>query len=159
MTPVLDWLREHPDLLRWAGVVSVATFVLSLVGLPLLVAALPEDYFAHAHAPAGRFAARHPALRITALALKNLMGALLLVCGIAMLVIPGQGVLTMLVALSLLNFPGKRRLELAMVRQRRIAAALAWVRRRAGKTPFRVHPPPREQRPPARHSPPSSPAA
>jgi hypothetical protein len=141
MSPILEWLSEHPGLLRAAAITSVATFVASLVGLPLLVAALPADYFAERCAPPDRFATRHPVLRAIALLVKNTVGAVLLVCGLAMLVIPGQGILTILVGLSLMNFPGKRRLELAIVRQRRVHAALDWIRRRAHRPPLAVYDP------------------
>jgi hypothetical protein len=130
---ILDWLNERPELLRGAALLSLATFLASLIGLPLLVAALPADYFALARPPADRFGSHHPLLRWTILVLKNVLGVALLACGVAMLVLPGQGILTVLVGLSFMNFPRKRRLELAIVRHRRVRAALDWIRRRAKK--------------------------
>lgn len=51
------------------------------------------------------------ALQFVEYSLRNVLGAILLVAGIAMLVLPGQGVPTILISLGLMNFPGKYRLE------------------------------------------------
>ena len=56
--------------------------------------------------------------------------------GLAMLVLPGQGVITILVGITLLNFPGKRRLELRIVRQRPVLLAINWIRARANRPPL-----------------------
>ena len=76
--------------------------------------------------------------------LKNTGGVLLGVAGAAMIVLPGQGLLTLFVAFTLLDFPGKRRLELWLVRRPVVHRLLDWIRRRAGRAPLRLPPlPPR----------------
>jgi hypothetical protein len=55
------------------------------------------------------------------------------VAGIAMLVLPGQGVLTMLLGVMLMNFPGKYELERQIIQQPTILKALNWMRRRANR--------------------------
>ena len=60
------------------------------------------------------------------LAVKNLLGLVLLAAGLAMMVLPGQGIITILIALTLLNFPGRRRLELYLIRQRHVRGAVDW---------------------------------
>jgi hypothetical protein len=55
-----------------------------------------------------------------------------------MLVLPGQGVLTILAGITLLNYPGKRRLELWLVRRPAIHRAIDWIRRRAGRAPLEL---------------------
>ena len=96
-------------LAAWVAGLSVATFVLGLVLAPAVFVRMPADYFVR---PPGQRSGQRPALRLLVLVVKNLLGGLLLVAGIAMLVLPGQGVLTILAALTLLRFPGKRRLQL-----------------------------------------------
>ena len=59
-----------------------------------------------------------------------------MLAGIAMLALPGQGILTILVGITLLNFPGKRRLELRIVRQRRVLRAINWMRAKAKRPPL-----------------------
>ena len=57
--------------------------------------------------------------------------------GVVMLVTPGQGLLTMVMGIALMDFPGKDRLEKALVARAGIRAALNWVRHRQGREPFR----------------------
>ena len=135
MDDLITWFEAHPEVLRWMALASVVTFVASLVLLPLVVARLPSDYFAltrrrvHCERGPGLFT-------LALLAARNLLGLVLLLSGIAMLVLPGQGILTILVGLSLLSFPGKRRLQAAIVRRESVRTALGWLRRRAGRPPF-----------------------
>ena len=67
---------------------------------------------------------------------KNLLGSVLMVAGVAMLVLPGQGVLTILVGFLLVDFPGKYPLERWLVSRRAIGAPLNWLRSRAGRAPL-----------------------
>ena len=123
-----------PGALGWLFGVSLLLFAASLGAMPVVIARMRADYFVRSEAPgAGR---RYPLVRWALLAAKNLLGLILLPAGLAMLVLPGQGIITVLVALTLLNFPGKRRLELRIVRQRHVRRAADWIRARAGRPPF-----------------------
>ena len=135
---MFDWLRAHPELLEAAVIGSIVTFVASLVGLPLLVAAMPDDYFAGPKPPPSAWRNDHPALRLGVSVTKNVAGALLLLAGIAMLVLPGQGILSMLAGLTLLSFPKKRAMELWLVRRSKVLGALNWLRAKVGKETFQV---------------------
>lgn len=68
--------------------------------------------------------------------IKIIIGVILLLCGIAMLVLPGQGLLTILVGLSLIPFPGKDKLELSILSKKSVRYSLNWIRRKANKEPF-----------------------
>jgi hypothetical protein len=115
------------------GLGSILLFVLSIIGVPWVVARLPPDYLTTTR----RFGhGWHPHWRVTILIAKNLLGFVLLVAGIAMLVLPGQGVLSIVVALVLLDFPGKRRLERRVVSYPPLFRALNALRRRAGRPPL-----------------------
>ncbi len=70
------------------------------------------------------------------LLLKNLLGFILFIMGIFMLVLPGQGILTLLAALVLLDFPGKFLLLRWMARKDRVIRSLNWIRRKGDKEPF-----------------------
>ena len=89
------------------------------------------DYFVGSGAPDETWIGRHPLARVSMRVVKNLLGMVLLFAGIAMMVLPGQGIITVLVALTLLDFPGKRRLELRIIRQPQVLRAVNWVRTRA----------------------------
>ncbi len=126
----------RPAVLFWSFGLSLALFVGSLVAMPMLLARLRADYFTRADATEGGWLHRHAVARIVLLAVKNLLGLVLLAAGLAMMVLPGQGIITILIALTLLNFPGRRRLELRLIRQRHVRSAVDWIRRRAGSPPL-----------------------
>ena len=69
---------------------------------------------------------------------KNLLGVVLVVAGIIMSIpgVPGQGILTMLLGVMLLDFPGKRPCEQWLVKRRRVRSAIDRVRARFGKPPL-----------------------
>jgi hypothetical protein len=72
-------------------------------------------------------------LRPATLVVKNVIGAVLLVAGLVMLVVPGQGLLTIAVGLMLVDFPGKFRLERWLATRRPVWKAINWLRARAGR--------------------------
>jgi hypothetical protein len=107
-----------------------------------MVIRMGEDYFMP-HRDADRtLAGRHPALRLLGLAAKNLLGLLLLAAGLAMLVLPGQGLLTMVMGIMLLNFPRKRALELRLIRIPALLRTVNSLRAKAHRPPLQL--PPRE---------------
>ncbi|MBV1862761.1 MAG: PGPGW domain-containing protein, partial [Nannocystaceae bacterium] len=117
------------------GVVSAVMFVGTLVAIPWLVARLPVDVFV-APRRATPSESRHPVIAFVRSLARNTVGVCLVLAGIAMLVLPGQGILTMLLGLALVDFPGKRRLELRLLRQRHVRKSLQWLRKRAGRDPL-----------------------
>lgn len=133
---LLDWFRANGLLSGWLGAVSAVLFVASLVLMPLFVVRMRPDYFIAPLSPPASRPAGHPAVRFAVRGIKNLLGVMLLLMGTAMLILPGQGVITMLVGITLLDFPGKRRLELAIVRQRPVLRAITWIRTKAKRPPL-----------------------
>ena len=127
---MLAWSRGHETLLWWVGVLSILMYVGTLVALPIVVARLPADYF-RCDYHATRHHKQSAALRLLGLLGKNLLGIVLVGTGVAMLVLPGQGILTMLIGLMLINFPGKRALEQRLVRQPTVLRAMNWIRAKA----------------------------
>jgi hypothetical protein len=136
--PVADWLLQ-PVVLAVLGGTSVALFVLSLVGLPVVVSRLPTDFFSR---PERRrrtsFERDRPGWFVVRRGLKNALGCVLLLLGVLMLVVPGQGLLTVFVALLLIDFPGKRRLQRWIVSRPAVHRPLNALRRRAGRPPLEV---------------------
>ena len=135
----LLWLRGHPALLWVLVVTSVIIFLGALVAVPLFLTWIPADYFLHSRREQRRgWTARHPALRITAVLAKNLFGALLVMAGLVMLVAPGQGLLTTFVGIVLMDLPGKREFEIAVLRRPHILRAINWLRRRRRQPPLEL---------------------
>ena len=133
-----DWLQSHEVLLGWLSAASVLMFVGSISLIPWLVIRIPADYFLRQRHYADRWKPRHPLLRIGFLATKNFVGGVLFVAGVIMLVTPGQGILTIVVGLLFLDFPGKFALERRMVRMKPVLKAIAWVRGKAGRPPLEL---------------------
>lgn len=130
------WLAANQGLLGWLTLVSVVTFVVSLATLPWLAARIPADYFAHRKRHAMPLKQRHPVLRLLLLIGKNLLGAILLTGGLIMLFLPGQGLLTIMMGLLLLDYPGKYALERRIASQHSVRSGLNWLRARAGAPPL-----------------------
>lgn len=115
--------------------VSLAMFVISLLLLPLVVARLPRECFLKLRDPSIPKRRMSPG-RIILLVLRNVLGMLLLIAGIIMLFLPGQGLLTMLLGILLLSFPGKAKLVLRLIASPAIRKGLDWLRHKSGKPPF-----------------------
>ena len=121
------------------GVVSALLFVVSLVAIPLILARLPAHYFDERY-PRTWMKDHHPVLRGIGVVVKNLFGAIFLLAGCAMLILPGQGILTILIGLSLLDFPGKRHLEAKLVGQPTVLRVLNALRKKCGRAPLTLAP-------------------
>lgn len=137
---MLDWLARNNSAIWWVAVSSVITFVGALLIAPWAIARIPTDYFAHPERSGARWPGRRLWLRIFWVALKNLLGIGFLFFGALMLVLPGQGILTILLGISLLDFPGKFRLQRWIVSRPNVLSSLNWIRRRAGKAPLSLDP-------------------
>jgi hypothetical protein len=137
---LLAWLDASAGWLVLFGVVSLASILAVVLAVPAVVLRMPEDYFVHPRREPAYRGYRHPALGLVVVALKNLLGLVLVVIGLLLLFTPGQGLLTIVLGLALLNFPGKYRLERWVVTRRGVLGALNWLRRRYGRSP--LHAPP-----------------
>jgi hypothetical protein len=133
-----DWVAAHKGLIF---TLSAAGFVATLMIMVVLIVRMPDDYFLHPReAP---WAKSRPVLRVLLVIVRNLLGAALLLLGLVMLATPGQGVLSILVGISLLDVPGKRRLELAIIRREPVRKSMNWIREKAGRPPLQL--PPKDQ--------------
>ena len=129
----------------WANVtlgrvaVGVILFIVSLVGSALIVGVvivkIPENYFS-SHYQAD-FMPNAPWLtRWGAVIAKNVAGLVLVLAGIVMLIGPGQGILTILIGLILMDIPGKRPLEARIIKRPVILSAANDLRQRYNKPPL-----------------------
>ena len=131
--PMHDWTRVE------AGIFHAFHHEwVSEIGRALNRGLLPADYYARAHRPRVRESRRHPALRIGLTIAKNILGVVLLLIGIVTLLLPGQGLLTILIALLLLDLPGKYQVERWIMSRRGVNRAINWLRGRAGRPPLQI---------------------
>lgn len=119
--------------LGWWGALGLSV-ILALGSIALAVVVVvqwPVDHF-KGESPPPFWAHRHPVVRAIGLLAKNVAGVLIILLGIVMALpgIPGQGALLILIGLTFINFPGKRRLERDLIGRKSIARVINQVRRR-----------------------------
>jgi hypothetical protein len=124
-----------PSVLTAVGIVSLVAFGVSLLAIPYVVNRLPPDFLRkQAHGPETPSASSPGKLALRVL--RNLLGVVLLLLGILMLVLPGQGIFAIVVSLVLLDFPGKKRLLRRFLSSPRVLSVGNRIRKRAGKEAF-----------------------
>jgi len=128
-----QWCEANGALLGWLFALSIGSLLLTIVLLPVVVVRLPADHFV---ADRRERQARRGVVGWCWRVLKNLLGAVFALAGVAMLLLPGQGLLTILIGLLLLDFPGKRALELRLLRRPALRGFLDRMRARRGVPPF-----------------------
>jgi hypothetical protein len=138
--PALEALIHDEVFVFWVVVTATVMFVATLVLVPMILIRLPRDYFNRPHRDRKIDVTGHPAVRLVFVCVKNLLGAIFVLLGIAMLVLPGQGVLTIVVGLMLLDFPGKYEVELWALRHHSVRRAINWIRAKAHQPPLDVAP-------------------
>jgi hypothetical protein len=120
-------------------VLSLVFFVGSLIAIPFILIRLPADFF-DIRVPRPWMEDHHPVLRLIGHIVKNAVGAIFLFAGFLMLFLPGQGILTILIGISMLDFPGKRNLEAKMIGQPTVLHAINGMRKKFGKPPLTIAP-------------------
>jgi len=134
---MFNWITINEATIWYLAAFSIASFIGTLLLVPVLVIRIPEDYFAekkrHRWEP---WAHEHPLIRWSLLIAKNSLGYIIIILGIAMLVLPGQGVLTILIGVMFINFPGKYRLERWVVMRAPVLNSINKLRQRAGRAPL-----------------------
>jgi hypothetical protein len=143
----MDWLLStvqqyvSTDTLVTLTVISLVFFVGSLVAIPYILVWIPANYF-DIRVPRHWMENHHPLLRMIGHIVKNAIGAIFLFAGFLMLFLPGQGILTMLIGVSMLDFPGKRKIEAKMIGQRTVLGVVNGMREKFGKPPLVLAPDP-----------------
>lgn len=133
---MFNWIDNHGTLLTVLGGVSVVMLLGSLVAIPVMVVRLPANYFVDRRRRRLSWRQRHRRLSLTSLVIQNSIGGVLILAGIAMLVLPGQGILAILVGLMVADFPGKFQLERWLAFRKPVMRVMNAIRDKAGKPPL-----------------------
>jgi hypothetical protein len=143
----MDWLLStvqqyvSAETLVALTILSIVFFVGSLIAIPFILVRLPTDFF-DIRVPRPWMEDHHPVLRVLGHLVKNVVGAIFLFVGFLMLFLPGQGILTMLIGISMLDFPGKRKLEAKLIGQPAVLNTINSMREKFGKPPLIIAPDP-----------------
>ncbi len=113
--------------------ISIGLLIISLAIIPFVVINMPENYFSGHYRVRASKKSNYPIIAQLLAGLKNLIGFIFILFGILMLVLPGQGILTILMGLFLMNFPGKYKFERKLVSIPKVLKSLNWIRSKANK--------------------------
>jgi hypothetical protein len=127
------WLDAQ--LIAILGVGSLVMFLVGLVAVPVVLTRIPADYYSRQEE---RGQKRRSALGWVAWFFRNLVGLSLVLLGLLLILLPGQGILTIALGLMLLDFPGRARVERRIVGRPRVLAAINALRRRARRPPLEI---------------------
>ena len=137
-----EWISEFWSSLTLGRIlIGAGIFALSLAisfaAIAIVMVNVPPAYFSANH-PREFMTGRHWFVRSSVVILKNLLGLVLIVLGILLSLpgVPGQGILTILLGLIMLDIPGKRPLEAKIIQHPRVLAAVNDLRSRYGRPPL-----------------------
>lgn len=131
-------LTDTAGRLGWPLSVGLAvglTVAATLAGFATIVM-LPADHFIAVASPTPA----HPLVRFALKVVKNIVGSVVIVLGLIMMLplVPGPGLVFLLLGLSLVDFPGKRAVELKLLLRPGVSRFINSLRLRYGKAPFLV---------------------
>jgi len=120
--------------------IFLATFSVNLAIVSFILVKLPADHFTKGH-KTKFWSGPNPALNAAKFIGKNIAGVLLVALGIVLSLpgVPGQGLLTILLGIMLLDFPGKDRLEQKLLSRPGIVNTINRLRKRFGKPPLELN--------------------
>ena len=119
--------------------IFLVTFVVNLAIVTFILVKLPTDYFTK-NRKTTFWSGPRPAVHAAKVVGKNLLGVLLIAIGIVLSLpgVPGQGLLTVLLGVMLVDFPGKRTVEQKLLKRPAITNAITRLRQKFGKPPLKL---------------------
>lgn len=130
---VLNWVENHQTLITVITISSIIIFIGTLVFIPWLIIRLPRDYFANPDHDHYNLFGDHPLAVLIVNIARNIIGSGLILVGILLLVLPGQGLLTIILGFLLTRFPGKQKFVYWLVKKNNVHRSINWIRRKANK--------------------------
>lgn len=140
----MEWLSDFWASLTLARVlIGVGLFLLSLTfsfaAIAVVMVKIPANYFS-SHYQQDFLPNSSWFVRWGAVILKNILGVLLILLGLVLSLpgVPGQGILTILLGLIMIDIPGKRPLEAKIIKRPAVLAAVNNLRARYERPPLVV---------------------
>ena len=133
---LIEIFNIYKDLILWFGSISLFVFLFSLLSLKWLVSLMPEDYFINKKD--SKIKTNNILIWYIVLIFKNVIGYSLILGGIIMLVLPGQGLFTIIIGLMMSNYPGKYFIEKKFIAIPTVLKSINWLRRKSNKPPIRI---------------------
>ena len=133
---IQNLFSDYYDLFFWIGIISSIIFLGSLLSIRWLVSLIPSDYFINRKE--SKFKLNYPSALIVSTIIKNIFGYILILGGILMLILPGQGLITIFIGLMLSNYPGKYTIEKKIIATPKILKSINWLRKKSNEPPLIV---------------------
>ena len=137
-----EWLADLWQTMTWNKILLgaglfVGSLAFSFASIAVVLVKLPANYFS-THYKQDFLPDSSWIVRWGAVIAKNLFGVFLILLGIVLSLpgVPGQGILTILLGLIMLDIPGKRPLEAKIIQRPTVLAAANKLRARWGKPPL-----------------------
>lgn len=139
---MMEWFDSFLETLTLRNVLIgvglfVVSFSLSIASIAVVMVKIPANYFSTHYKQ--DFMPDSPFLvRWGAVIAKNIFGVFLICLGIVLSLpgVPGQGVLTILLGLIMVDIPGKRPLEARIIKRPNVLAAINRLREKYNKPPL-----------------------
>lgn len=131
-----DFVSPMSEWMSYIAIASIVFFIVSIVLIPKIIARIPSNYFIVRSNTSVSSSASVGKLILSIL--RNIIGSFLIFCGIVMLITPGQGLLTILAGLFILDFPGKFKLELYLIKKPSVLKTLNWIRHKQNVPDFQL---------------------
>lgn len=136
ISSIINDYAAYLKILAWS---SPLLFIIGIAVTPFLVALIPEDYFVRETRPKKQRTLIETLLHILAIGLKNILGLFLVLAGLAMLILPGQGILTLLLGIILIDYPGKYAIERKLIAIPAVINSVNWARKKRGKANLQIN--------------------
>ena len=133
LNAIIIFFESYKVLILWLSSISLFIFLFSLISMRWLAGLIPSDYFIKKDV--SKFKINNPLLWYLVLLIKNILGYSLIIGGIMMLVLPGQGLFT-IIGLMLSNYPGKYYIEKRFVEIPAVFKSINWLRAKSNKPPI-----------------------
>ena len=131
-----DFVSPMSEWMSYIAIASIVFFIVSIVLIPKIIARIPSNYFIVRSDTSVSSSASVGKLMLSIF--RNIIGSFLIFCGIVMLITPGQGLLTILAGLFILDFPGKFKLELYLIKKPSVLKTLNWIRHKQNVPDFQL---------------------
>ena len=139
---MIDWLAGFWASLSWTQILIgfglfAGSLIFSFLCIGIVMVKIPENYFS-THYQQDFMPGSSWAVRWGAVIAKNVFGVFLILLGLVLSLpgVPGQGILTILLGLIMIDIPGKRPLEARIIKRPAILSAINDLRARYNKPPL-----------------------
>jgi hypothetical protein len=141
---MIAWLAELWASVTWGQILLgvglfLGSLALSFAAIAIVMVKIPKNYFS-SHYKRDFLPGSSFIVRWGAVIAKNILGVFLILLGIALSLpgVPGQGILTILLGLIMLDIPGKRPLEARIIKRPPVLAAINNLRAKYDKPPLEL---------------------